>query len=204
MTLVSASALFAAMLVLAAVPSTSVLAVSARSAAGGFGHGASAAAGIVVGDLLFVLLAVFGLALLVETMGSAFSLVKYLGAAWLIALGIAQWRSRGRSRQTVDEGAASSLLSSFMAGLLITLADQKAVLFYLGFLPAFVDLAALSAGDVAAIALITVLAVGGVKLAYAYVAGRARALLGGGVADALSAVAAGVMIAAGVALLVTA
>ncbi|MEW6167737.1 MAG: LysE family transporter [Pseudomonadota bacterium] len=203
MTLVSASALFAAMLVLAAVPSTSVLAVTARSAAGGFGHGAATAAGIVLGDLLFVLLAVFGLALLVETMGSAFSLVKYLGAAWLIALGIAQWRSRGRARQTVDEDG-SSLLSSFMAGLLITLADQKAVLFYLGFLPAFVDLAALSAGDVAAIALITILAVGGVKLAYAYVAGRARTLLGGGVADALSAVAAGVMIAAGAALLVTA
>ena len=87
-------ALFTAMAVLAAVPSTSVLVVSARSASSGFRHGALTAAGIVLGDIVFILLAVFGLALLVEVMGPAFVLVKYAGGAYLLWLGAMIWRSR--------------------------------------------------------------------------------------------------------------
>ncbi|HRQ05881.1 MAG TPA: LysE family transporter, partial [Nitrosomonas halophila] len=62
-------ALFVAMSVLAAVPSVSVLAVSAKSASFGFVHGACTVAGIVLGDIFFILFVVFGLALLVEAMG---------------------------------------------------------------------------------------------------------------------------------------
>ena len=54
---------------------------------------------------------------------------------------------------------------------MITLADQKAILFYLGFFPAFLDLAALSVADTAIILLVTIVAVGGVKLVYAWLAG---------------------------------
>jgi len=54
---------------------------------------------------------------------------------------------------------------------MITLGDQKAILFYLGFFPAFLDLVAMSALDTAVILLVTTVAVGGVKLAYAGMAG---------------------------------
>lgn len=60
-----------------------------------------------------------------------------------------------------------------MADFLVTLADQKAVLFYLGFLPAFVDLSQRNLVDTAVVIAITVLAVGGVKLGYAALADRA-------------------------------
>lgn len=74
-------ALISVMAVLAAVPSASVLAVTAKSASSGFWQGALTAVGIILGDVIFILLAVFGLALLVDAMGAAFILVKYAGAS---------------------------------------------------------------------------------------------------------------------------
>lgn len=189
-------ALFVAMAVLAAVPSVSVLAVAARSAGHGFLHGAATALGVVTGDIVFVLLAVFGLVLLVENLGGTFSLVRYAGGAYLIWLGARLWRSRSRTAHGPDS-ADPSLLSGFTSGLLITLADQKAVLFYLGFFPAFVDLSALTPVDVAIIVAITLLAVGGVKLIYAYAAQRAGTLLGGRTSTTLNTIAACIMILAG-------
>jgi threonine/homoserine/homoserine lactone efflux protein len=175
MTFGSSVTLFGAMVVLALVPSISVLAVTTRSAASGFVHGVSTTAGIVVGDVFFIILAIFGLSVLADTLGSLFVLVNYLGGTYLIWLGITLWRSRP---EAVEEGGVteSSLWSSFLAGLFITLGDQKAILFYLVFFPAFVDLSALSYLDAGLIILIAIIAVGGVKLAYAFMADRARLL----------------------------
>lgn len=189
-------ALFTAMALLAAMPSSSVLAVTARAASAGFPQGALTAAGIVAGDLLFVLLAVFGLALLAEVMGPAFIWVKY--AAGLYLIGLAALILRGRKRgPDPGPGARFSGWSSFLMGLLITLGDQKAVLFYLGFLPAFIDLAIFTAVDVAVITAVTVLAVGSVKLGYAWAAARAGRVVGGRMGETLNMLAALFMIAAG-------
>lgn len=192
--------LFAAMAVLAALPSVSVFAVTARAATHGFLHGALTAAGVVVGDLVFIVLAIFGLALLVEAMGELFFLIQLAGGLYLIWLGVMLWRSRAATAQQAG-GRDGSRGSSFMTGLLITLADQKAVLFYLGFLPAFLDLAALSLFDTAIVAVIAVVAVGGVKLLYAAAAERAGRLLGARVGVLMNRFAAGLMIGIGVFLL---
>lgn len=196
MTLASAVALFAAMAVLAAVPSVSVLVVSSRAAAAGFAHGALAAAGVVAGDVVFILLALFGLVLVAEALGELFVLVKYLGAAYLVWLGIRLWRGRTAERPG-HAGGGTSPWSSFTAGLLITLGDQKAILFYLGFLPAFMDMGAVTVLDALRVIAIAVVAVGGTKLAYAYAAGRLGARAGGSAALALRRAAAGVLVAAG-------
>jgi threonine/homoserine/homoserine lactone efflux protein len=203
LTFSSIAALFAAMVLLAAVPSVSVLAVSARSASAGFVHGAFMALGIVAGDVVFILLAIFGLVLLVETLGSMFFLVAYLGGAYLIWLGLSLWKSPSRPLERTRI-APASLLSSFMSGFLITLGDQKAVFFYLGFLPAFLDLNALTWLDVGTIVVVATVAVGGVKLGYAYVACRAGVTLGAGAAEAMNVAAACVLVAAGVLVIVRA
>ncbi|MEX1081693.1 MAG: LysE family translocator [Halofilum sp. (in: g-proteobacteria)] len=198
LTLSSMAGLFGAMAVLAAVPSVSVLLVSARAASAGFAHGALVSAGILAADVLFVVVAIFGLVLLVESLGDFFALVRYLGGAYLIALGYMLVRGRSGAMARPDSGPAPTRVSSFAAGLLVTLADQKALLFYFGFFPAFVDLTALTVFDVAAILAITVLAVGGVKLVYAYVADRAGRVVSPRVGEVLHFVAAGVMIIVGV------
>ena len=173
----SIAALFAAMAVLAAVPSVSVFAVTARAASAGLAHGAATAAGIVLGDLVFILIAVFGLAVVTETMAAWLFLINYAAAAYLVWLAARLWRERSRTIEN-ERAENGTLLSSFMTGLLITLADQKAVLFYLAFFPAFVDLPALTGADIAVIVAITLVAVGGVKLGYALAAVRARGVLG--------------------------
>jgi threonine/homoserine/homoserine lactone efflux protein len=169
-------ALFASMLVLAVVPSVSVLAVITRSATFGFIHGVFTTIGIVLGDIIFILIAVAGLALVVTAMGQLFFLIKYLGAAYLIGLGIRLCRVTPQPGETLAI-AESSLLSSFLTGLLITLGDQKATLFYLGFFPAFLDISQISYIDIFTVIAIAVVAVGGVKLGYALLADRARVFI---------------------------
>jgi threonine/homoserine/homoserine lactone efflux protein len=201
LTLTTISALLGALIVLAIVPSVSVLAVSARAAAFGFTHGMFTALGIVVADILFIVIAVYGLALVAELMGAQFKLIQYIGAAYLIWLGVSLWRADAKAR-AADSVSQSSWLSSFLAGFLITLGDQKAILFYLGFFPAFIDLSTMTPADTLIIILIAIVGVGGAKLVYAYLADRAavvfrdsRALRG------LNRLAAGIMIAVAIALL---
>ena len=189
------------MIVLAIVPSVSVLAVTARAAAFGFSHGLFTALGIVVADILFILVAVYGLALIAEMMGDQFRLIQYLGAAYLIWLGISLWRADVKTR-AADQLRQSSWLSSFLTGLLITLGDQKAILFYLGFLPAFVDMATMTPLDTLIIIISATLGVGGAKLGYAFLADRASVLLkDSGALHGINVLAACVMIAVGIALL---
>jgi threonine/homoserine/homoserine lactone efflux protein len=83
LTLGSITALFGSMIVLAFIPSVSALVVSARSAASGFTHGVFTTIGIVAGDIIFIILAIYGLSVLAEFMGSRFSLIKYTGSAYL-------------------------------------------------------------------------------------------------------------------------
>lgn len=195
------AALFGAMAVLAALPSVSVLAVTAKSASSGFIHGVFTAIGIVIGDIIFILLAVFGLVTLVQTMGSTFFLIKYICGAYLIWLGINLWRSSSKQMQH-KENSGSSLLESFVTGLLITLGDQKAVLFYIGFLPAFLDLNKLTYTDISALILITLCSVGGVKIGYAYAADKANIFLNDRKVRVMNAIAASIMLVAGVLVIV--
>ena len=177
LTLTSITTLFGSMVVLALVPGISALTVTARAAASGFIHGAITAAGIVTGDIVFIIIAVLGLSVLADALGDLFVLVKYLGGAYLVWLGIKLWRTAPHREVTQTRGQ-DSLLSSFLSGMLITLGDQKAILFYLGFFPAFLDLSSISLIDTCIILAIATVAVGGVKLAYAFTASRASSFTG--------------------------
>jgi len=202
LTLGSITALFSSMIVLAFIPSVSTLVVSARSAASGFTHGVLVTIGIVAGDIIFIILAIYGLSVLAELMGSRFSLIKYLGGAYLIWLGIKLWRSKPDTGE-VESNIEPSLMSSFLTGLFITLGDQKAILFYLGFFPAFLDLSSVTLADTSIIIIIATLAVGGAKLVYAYIANRASLLLSSSSATKIiNIVASTVMIGVGILLAV--
>ena len=175
LTLKSIIALFVAMVTLAMIPSLSVLAVVARSAALGFGHGLATALGIVVGDFVFIILAIYSLSAVAENMNILFLLVKYGGGIYLIWSGIKLIRDRPTTME-VTQVKTTSRLSSFFSGLSITLGDGKAIFFYLSFFPAFLDLQNVSILDTVIVIAIAALAVGGVKAGYAYLAARAKFL----------------------------
>ncbi|MGJ3263175.1 MAG: LysE family transporter [Salinarimonas sp.] len=195
------AALFAAMAVLAAMPSASVLAVSARAAAGGLAQGAATALGVVAGDVIWLLVALFGLALLESALGDWAALIRYVGAAYVIVVGVALARSAGAGPAATAPPASPGRAASFSAGLAITLADQKAVLFYLGFLPGFVDLSEIGPGETALLVAVIVVSVGGVKLAYAVAAAKAGLLIGPTAGRALTLLAAVILVLVGIALL---
>ena len=174
--LVTVIAMLGSMVVLAAIPSVSVLAVTARAAAFGFAHGFYTALGIVAGDIIFILIAVYGLVYISNLMGDQFLIVQLIGAAYLIWLGISLWRQSGNTATSEHAGETSSG-SSFLSGLLITIGDQKAILFYLGFFPAFIELDRMTSADTLIIVLLAALGVGGPKLVYAWLADRARVAL---------------------------
>ncbi len=182
MTFLAGLALFFTLVALAAIPSASVALVVTRSATRGVGNGAAVAGGIVLGDMIFAALALLGMSALAETMGTFFAIAKMAGGAYLIWLGIGLIRGKPAAAQEANatvEGRPGSLLASFAAGLVLTLGDVKAIVFYASLFPSFAPMERLTAADAAAIAAITVGAVGGVKLAYAFGARAIAARLSG-------------------------
>ena len=197
-------ALFSALLVLALIPSVSVATVTARAAAGGFWQGTLATAGIVSGDILFIVLAVYGLAWLADSLDQYFAIVMLLGGTYLLWLGWSLLHAVVVKDDT-PHGTASQSRSSFMAGLLITIGDQKAIFFYLGFFPAFMDLERMTHADTLLVVVTASVAVGGAKLVYAWLADRASVLAGRArLASVLNRIAAVVMLAVGAILIATA
>lgn len=193
-------ALLATMLLLALVPSTSVFIVSARSAAFGFVHGASTALGVVVGDIVYILIAILGLAAIAESMQGLLMVFKYLGGIYLIWLGTRMWTANSKIKQPNNE-TLTPLNSSFLAGFLLTLADQKAILFYFVFFPAFIDLKTITLLDAAIIMIIATVAVGGAKLFYAFMGDKASHLLHSKIHHLMNIFAATVMVLVGLLLI---
>lgn len=166
-----------ALLLAAASPGPGVVAAVACAMGQGAARGVALAAGQALGDVCFMLLAVYGLALLAAALGELFVLVKLAGAAYLIWLGVRLWRAKPEPAKLAPTADARGLARSFAAGLAVSLGNPKVIAFYLGFLPSFLDLAALTGADVAILAALTWGLVALVLGGYALAVGRARRLL---------------------------
>mgnify|MGYP003673547341 CR=1 FL=1 len=191
-------ALFLIMVCLAAIPSSSVALVVIRSATRGTSNGIAASCGIVIGDLVFVLMAVLGLSTLAEAMGSLFAIIRYLAAGYLIWFGIDLIRKpKTLGREEIDT-RKGGIIASFTAGLTLTLGDIKAILFYASLFPAFVNIPTLDRFDIAMIMGITIVAVGSVKVTYAVAANVIVSVSNGFTYERpIKITAGGLMIAAG-------
>ena len=176
MTLWTAFTMAGAMLLLAVTPGPGVFATVSRALSSGFRHAAFVVMGIVVGDLIFLLFAIFGLSALASLMGDLFSLVSFAGGCYLLWLGYKILTSVPADTQ-IATATEDSVLSCFFSGLVITLSNPKVVLFYLGFLPTFIDLERLGAQDIVLICLIVSSVLGTTMLAYAYTATKAKQMI---------------------------
>lgn len=174
MTSISLISLCGAMLVLAASPGPGVFATVARSMASGFKSSLPVIAGIILGDLIYLMLAIFGMAAVAHVLGKLFVLVKIAGGIYLIFLGLRIWAAHPAGAPADKSKAELSDSSSFLSGLLITLSNPKVILFYCGFLPNFLNLAGLGATDIMVVCVVIGSILALVLLAYSYLAGRAR------------------------------
>jgi threonine/homoserine/homoserine lactone efflux protein len=126
-----------AALALLAIPGPAVLYVVVQSAEQGRRVGLASVAGIHVGTLVHVAAAAVGLSALIVASAVAFSTVKYAGAAYLIYLGVRKLLERSTVDET--EHARGSLRRAFARGAVVNVLNPKTALFFLAFLPQFVD-----------------------------------------------------------------
>jgi threonine/homoserine/homoserine lactone efflux protein len=127
-----------AALVLLAIPGPAVFYVTSRSIGHGRSAGLVSALGIGVGTLFHVVAATLGLSALLMSSALAFSAVKYLGAAYLIYLGI-QRILREESIVPSEQSVRIQLSRIFGQGIVVNVLNPKTALFFFAFLPQFVD-----------------------------------------------------------------
>jgi threonine/homoserine/homoserine lactone efflux protein len=127
-----------AALALLLVPGPAVLYVVARSIHQGRRAGLASVVGIHVGTLVHIAAATLGLSALIVSSAVAFTAVKIAGAVYLVGLGL--WTLFSRSAETeVALGGERSLRRAFAQGIVVNVLNPKTAIFFLAFLPQFVD-----------------------------------------------------------------
>lgn len=138
LSLSQALAFLAAALVLTATPGPDNLMVLGMGMSRGRRAGMAFGLGCALGCLSHTLLAVVGVSALVAASPLAFGLLKAVGGAYLVWMGVQAWRHAGRARVDGVAGNGASLRQLFAKGLVANAINPKVVLFFLAFLPQFV------------------------------------------------------------------
>ena len=131
-------AFLAASLVLAVTPGPGVFYIVGRSLLQGRSHGLASVAGVALGNLGNAAAAALGLVALFSVSSLAFTLVRYAGAAYLVYLGIRALRAASGG-DVSDAAQPAGLGRVFRDGLVVALLNPKTALFFLAFLPQFMN-----------------------------------------------------------------
>ena len=119
------------------IPGPAVLYILNRSVSDGRTVGLAAVAGLEFGNLVHAIAAAAGLSAVLATSATAFNAVKWLGALYLIAVGV---RTLLRKPDPMDaDRATTSPTKSFTQGIVVNVLNPKVALFFLSFLPQFID-----------------------------------------------------------------
>ena len=129
----------AAALLVNLTPGPDMLFVIGSSAARGRRAGVLAALGVGAGCMLHIAMAAIGLSALLAASATAFTLVKWIGAGYLVWMGVAMLRSHApRAKPALASGAAPGSAQVFWLGALTNALNPKVALFFLAFLPQFI------------------------------------------------------------------
>ncbi|WP_432471043.1 LysE family translocator [Amphritea sp. HPY] len=157
MTFESAVTFFIAIFIFGITPGPGVFAILAKAMVEGTRRCFMLAFGMVISDIIYLLLACLGLATIAEHWGGLFTVIRWVGAAYLIYLGYKIFTSKPTTDDTtISINKRSSL--EFIQGFLISASNPKVILFYIAFLPTFMDLTILTTQDVALAAILTMVA----------------------------------------------
>jgi threonine/homoserine/homoserine lactone efflux protein len=128
-----------AALVLIVVPGPNIVYIVARGVEQGRQAAVFSALGVETGSLFHIGAAAIGLSALLASSQLAFDTVRYLSAAYLLYLGLRTFAHRDRPAADADETGAPSLASTYRQAVLVNVLNPKVALFFLAFLPQFVD-----------------------------------------------------------------
>jgi len=154
----SALTFFIAVFIFGITPGPGVFAILSRALASGTSACFPLALGMVISDIIYMVLACYGLSALAEHWGGAFLVVRIVGAAYLIYLGVKMWRAKLADNLSSNEPSRENTRLSFLQGFIISASNPKVILFYIAFLPTFMDLTVLTQMDIAVAAVLTLIA----------------------------------------------
>lgn len=163
-----------AVAILVLIPGPVVTLVVANSLRHGSRSGLATVAGASIGNAILLGATAVGLVAFFALLSEIFEFVRWAGAVYLIWLGISAWRSHGGGGVTAMPTATRSARAVFLQGFLIAITNPKAIIFYIAFLPQFVD-AHLPAAPQLMLMIGTMIVMALLSdSAYALLAGRAR------------------------------
>jgi threonine/homoserine/homoserine lactone efflux protein len=126
------------MIILAATPGPGVFASMAKAISAGFKASLFLIGGLVLGDIIFLLLALFGLAAVSKIWEGVFLFIKIIGGIYLMYLGIKIYQST-QLQIDIESSNSENKLQTFMSGLLVTMGNPKPILFYASVLPTIIN-----------------------------------------------------------------
>lgn len=124
----------------AAIPGPGMTALVARSVSGGALTGFTMLAGLILGDLIYLSIAIFGLAVIAQTHASIFTLINWAASLYLCILAWQFWCHQPDTISIDKKATKRELASAWFSGLTITLGNPKTIAFYLAILPLVISL----------------------------------------------------------------
>ena len=156
-TAVDATLYAGALLILFLTPGPVWVALIARAMSGGFHAAWPLALGVVVGDVLWPLLAILGVTWIVSTFDGFMTALRWVACLTFITMGWLIIRNRDKTIATDSRLTRPGMWAGFFAGVAVILGNPKAILFYMGVLPGFFDLTRLTWPDIAAICFLSLI-----------------------------------------------
>ncbi len=163
------------MFIFALTPGPGVFIIISKSLEIGFKSTIFLLLGLMLGDILYLLIAIFGLSLVASYLGNLFVFVQYIGGAYLLFLAYKLIKSKPKKFGEIPSKISKK--KTFLLGFFTTLSNPKVILFYLSFLPSFINLTKLHFKDVFILLILLCLSFSLAMLFYAYSASKARELL---------------------------
>ena len=161
--------------IVCAVPGPGVAAIVARGLGGGFRGAVPMVVGILVGDLIYLSFAAFGLAAIAAHFGPVFTIIRYASAIYLLYIAWRFWTARPGSEQ-IGPKREGHWSKTVLAGLSLTLGNPKTIVFYLALLPSLIDLQTVTLLGWLELSLVTLSVLAVVFGSYVLLAARTRAL----------------------------
>ena len=131
------------------------MALVARTLSGGSGSAWPLALGVVIGDILWPIIAILGLSWVAMQYDGLLDLLKYVATLIFFVLGFSLISNPDRALNSDNRLTRPGQLAGFIAGVAIILSNPKAILFYIGVLPGFFDLSRVTLLDIVAICTIS-------------------------------------------------
>ncbi|MGI9394666.1 MAG: LysE family translocator [Boseongicola sp.] len=176
-TLFDAALYAGALFILFLTPGPVWVALIARAVSGGFQAAWPLALGVVVGDVIWPLLAILGVAWVVSVFAGFMTVLRWVACLTFLTMGALLIKNAGRSVQGDSRLTQPGMWAGFVAGIAVILSNPKAILFYMGVLPGFFDLTRLTVSDIAVICFLSFVVPLIGNLSLAVFLDRARSLL---------------------------